>query len=96
MGLALSADASKLYVTTGRGGKVFVVDTATNQPTASFAVGKRPWGIALSPDGKTLFTANGPSNDVAVIDATTQAVTKKISVPGGPWGVLALSRAKKD
>jgi YVTN family beta-propeller protein len=92
MGLALSLDATKLYVTTGRGGKVFVVDTATNQPTASFDVGKRPWGIALSPDGKTLFTANGPSNDVSVVDVATQTVTKKISVPGSPWGVLAVKR----
>jgi len=92
MGLALSGDASKLYVTTGRAGKVFVVDTATNQPTASFDVGKRPWGIALSPDGKTLLTANGPSNDITVVDVATQTVTKKISVPGGPWGVIAVRR----
>jgi YVTN family beta-propeller protein len=92
MNLVLSADASKLYVTTGRAGKVFVVDTATNQPLTSVDVGKRPWGIALSPDGKTLFTANGPSNDVAVLDVATFTVTKKISVPGGPWGVVALRR----
>ncbi|HZS53667.1 MAG TPA: beta-propeller fold lactonase family protein [Bryobacteraceae bacterium] len=92
MGLALSSDGSKLYVTTGRAGKVFVVDTGTNKPIASFEVGKRPWGIALSPDGKTLFTANGPSNDVTVVDVASQTVTKKISVPGGPWGVIAVKR----
>ena len=61
MGLALSPDAKQLFVSTGRGKKVFVVDTATNQVTANFEVGQRPWGIAVSPDGKTLFTANGPS-----------------------------------
>ncbi len=92
MGLALSLDASKLYVTTGRAGKLFVVDTATNQPAASLDVGKRPWGLALSPDGKAIFTANGPSNDITVIDAATQTVTRKITVPGGPWGVLTLKR----
>jgi YVTN family beta-propeller protein len=90
MGLALSLDAAKLYVTTGRGKKVFVVDTATNQPTSSFEVGQRPWGLALSPDGKTLFTANGPSNDVSVVDLATQTVAKKIKCSGGPWGVLVL------
>ena len=62
MGLAVSPDARKLYVSTGRARKVFVIDTATNAVTASFEVGQRPWGIALSPDGKTLYTANGPSN----------------------------------
>src|SRR3954468_19817120 len=92
MGLALSKDSAKLYITTGRGGKVVVVDTGTNQPVSSFDVGKRPWGIAVSPDGKTLFTANGPSNDVGVIDLATQAVIKKISVPGGPWGIVAVEQ----
>ena len=90
MGLALSLDTSKLYVSTGRGHKVFVVDTSTNQPTSSFEVGQRPWGLALSPEGKLLFTANGPSNDVSVVDLATQTVTKKIKCTGGPWGVLVL------
>jgi YVTN family beta-propeller protein len=92
MGLALSPDAKTLYVSTGRGRKVFVVDTATNQPTASFEVGQRPWGIAVSPDGKTLFTANGPSNDVSVVDLASQTVTRKIKVTGSPWGVLIVNR----
>jgi len=92
MGLALSLDASKLYVTTGRGHKVFVVDTGANKAVSSFEVGQRPWGLALSPDGKTLYTANGPSNDVSVVDLATQTVTKKIKTTGGPWGVLVLGR----
>jgi YVTN family beta-propeller protein len=88
MGLALSPDASKLYVTTGRGHTVTVVDTATNQPAGSFEVGQRPWGIALTKDGNTLVTANGPSGDVSVIDAATLTVRKKIHSGGGPWGVV--------
>jgi YVTN family beta-propeller protein len=92
MGLALSPDASKLYVSTGRGKKVFVIDTATNLSIASFEVGQRPWGIAVSPDGKTLFTANGPSKDVSVIDLATQTVTKKIAVTGSPWGIQVIGR----
>lgn len=92
MGLALSPDHKQLYVSTGRGRKVFIIDTATNQSTASFEVGQRPWGIAVSPDGKTLFTANGPSNDVSAIDIATQTVTKKIKVTGSPWGVLVIGR----
>jgi YVTN family beta-propeller protein len=92
MAVLLSPDASKLYVSTGRGQKVFVVDTATNQPVASFETGQRPWGIALSPDAKTLFTANGPSNDVSVVDLATQKVTNKIKCTGGPWGVAVVAR----
>jgi YVTN family beta-propeller protein len=92
MGLALSPDASKLYVSTGRGRKVFVVDTKTNQPLSSFEVGQRPWGIAISPDGKRLFTANGPSNDVSVVDLENQTVIKKIPVTGGPWGIQIIGK----
>ena len=90
MFLLLSPDSSKLYVSTGRAHKVFIVDTATNAPTGSFEVGQRPWGMAFSPDAKLLFTANGPSNDVSVVDLATQTVTKKIKTTGGPWGVLVL------
>lgn len=87
MGLALAADASKLYVSTGRGHMVYVLDTATNKPTGHFEVGQRPWGIALTPDGKTMLTANGPSGDVSVVDLNLQVVTKKIKAGGGPWGI---------
>src|SRR6204780_1865889 len=51
MAVLLSPDASKLYVSTGRGHQVFTIDTATNKVAGSVEVGPRPWGIALSPDG---------------------------------------------
>jgi YVTN family beta-propeller protein len=92
MGLALSLDGKKAYVTTGRGKKVFVIDTATNQVLTSFEVGKRPWGIKISPDGKTLFTANGSGQDVAVVDTATNTVTKTVKSNGGPWGIEIVSK----
>jgi len=55
MGMAMSHDGARLYVTTGRGGKVAVIDTAAGKVTESFDGGQRPWGIALSPDEKLLF-----------------------------------------
>jgi YVTN family beta-propeller protein len=92
MAVLLSRDASKLYVSTGRGHKVFVIDTATNRVSGSFEVGERPWGIALSPDGKTLYTANGPSNDISVVDLASQTVVRKVKVGRGPWGVTVLEQ----
>jgi YVTN family beta-propeller protein len=92
MGLQLSPDSSKLYVSTGRGHKAFVIDTKTNQVVTSVEVGPRPWGIGVSPDGKILFTANGSSNDITVLDLATNAITKKI--PGGKttYGLLVLAK----
>jgi len=90
MSVLLSPDGSTLYVSTGRGHKVFFIDTATNRIKTGLEVGDRPWGLALSPDAKTLFTANGPSNDVSVIDLRTMTVAKKTKAGDGPWGVVTL------
>jgi YVTN family beta-propeller protein len=92
MAVLLSRDGTKLFVSTGRGHRVFTIDTATNKVDGSVEVGPRPWGIALSPDGKTLYSANGPSNDISVVDVATNTVTKKIKAGSSPWGVLALDR----
>ena len=92
MAVLLSPDATKLYVSTGRGHQVFTIDTATNKVAGSVEVGPRPWGIALSPDGKTLYSANGPSNDISVVDVATNTVVKKVKAGGSPWGVIALDR----
>jgi YVTN family beta-propeller protein len=92
MDVILSADSSKLYVSTGRGHLVVTVDTKTNAVLNSVDVGGRPWGIALSLDGKTLYSANGSSNDISVVDLAANAVTHKIKCGTGPWGVLVLPR----
>jgi len=92
MAVLLSPDATRLYVSTGRGHQVFTVSTATNTVVGSVTVGQRPWGIALSPDGRTLYSANGPSNDMSVVDLATNTVSGSIRVGSGPWGVVALGR----
>lgn len=88
MSVKLDSARNRLYVSTGRGGKVAVIDVAgTPKLLQEVAVGARPWGIALSHDGKHLYTANGPSNDVSVVDTTTLKVIKKIAVDKSPWGI---------
>jgi YVTN family beta-propeller protein len=94
MGVVLAPDGKQLYVSTGRGSSVAIIDVATRKVVRLIdGVGARPWGIAVSPDGKKVFTANGPSNDVSVIDVATGAVEKRIKVDGSPWGLaVATSR----
>ena len=83
----LSPDESRLYVATGRGNSVAVIDTATNRVERFIAVGQRPWGIAITPDGRRLYAANGLSNDVSVIDVNASRVIATIKVGDGPWGL---------
>jgi YVTN family beta-propeller protein len=91
MGAVAAPDGRFVYVTTGRGGMVVVIDTATDRPVASIAVGPRPWGIAISADGRTLYTANGPSNDVSIVDIASRTVTGRVKVGDSPWGVVVSS-----
>ena len=88
MGSVASADGSRVFISTGRGKHVVIIDTKTNEPLASIEVGDRPWGIAVTPDGKTVFTANGPSNDVSIVDVESRAVKAKVKVGDRPWGVV--------
>lgn len=92
MGIAVAADGSAVYVSTGRFGQLFFVDPVTNASTGSIDVGMRPWGVALLKDGKTAYTANGPSHDVSVIDLASRAVTRKIPAGQSPWGVAVIER----
>jgi len=92
-GAALSPDGKRLYVTTGGGRSVVVVDVAKQAVVARIeGVGAYPRGIAASADGAKLFTANGSSNDVAVIDVASGKVEKRIKVPGAPWGVVVSAK----
>jgi YVTN family beta-propeller protein len=91
MTVIISLDSKKAYVSTGRGHKVFVLDTATDKVSGSVDVGARPWGITLSPDGKKLYSANGPSNDVTEVDLASLTVTKHIKAGTGPWGIIAIA-----
>jgi len=86
-----SPDGKHLYVTTGGGKSVLIVDPVKKVAVGTIdGVGAFPRGIAISADGKKLYTANGASNDVAIIDIASKKVEARIAVPGGPWGVVLL------
>jgi YVTN family beta-propeller protein len=91
MGIALSADQQRAYVSLGRAGAIAVIDVANRSVEKIITgVGARPWGIGVSADGRMLYTANGPSGDVSVIDIGAGRVTRQIAVGGSPWGVAVL------
>jgi YVTN family beta-propeller protein len=87
MGVIASPDGRQIFVSTGRGKSVIIIDTATNKEVAAIEAGERPWGIATSADGTMIFTANGPSNDVSFVDVASRAVVAKVKVGDRPWGV---------
>ena len=91
MGMALSSDGSRVFVTLGRQKGLLEIDVARQAIVRTIPnVGARPWGIALSHDGKQIYTANGPSGDVSVVDIASGKVERRISVGGSPWGIAVL------
>jgi YVTN family beta-propeller protein len=88
MGAVLSPDATRVYVSNGRGRSVAEIDATTRQLLRTFQnVGERPWGIGMSADGRRLFTANGPAGTVSIVDVASGAVTRAVTLGGSPWGI---------
>jgi YVTN family beta-propeller protein len=86
-GVVVSPDGKRVYVATGRGNSVAVIDADQLKLLTLIPVGQRPWGLALTPDGRKLYTANGLSNDVSVVDTATNKVVATIKAGDGPWGI---------
>jgi len=87
VGLVLSPDEKRLYVATGRGNGVAVIDTQTMKVVGSVPTGVRVWGIAVTPDGRKLYAANSLSNTISVIDTRTLRVVQTIKTGDGPWAL---------
>jgi YVTN family beta-propeller protein len=79
--------APRAYVPIWSSGSVSVIDTATNQVTATIGVGTEPVGVAVSPDGTRAYITNSASASVSVINTATNHVTATIGVGGRPQGV---------
>jgi YVTN family beta-propeller protein len=85
--MALSPDGKRLYVATGRGNSVLVIDPIVMTAVQRIPTGSRPWYVALTDDGRKLYVANNLSNTISVIDTATLKVTKTIPAGDGPWGI---------
>jgi PQQ-dependent catabolism-associated beta-propeller protein len=87
VGLVLSPDEKTLYVATGRGNSVAVIDVASAKVVTHVPTGQRVWGIAITHDGRKVYAANSLSNTISVIDTKTKRVVKTIETEDGPWAL---------
>jgi len=87
LGVALSPDGSKAYVTDNAPGTLTVVSTATGSILSVIPVGDSPDCVTVSPDGSRVYVANGNSNSVTVINAVNNTLITTVTVGAYPYGI---------
>lgn len=87
--VSIAGAAPFAYITSwGEGsGILSVIDTATDNITATVPVGKWPYTVAVNSAGTKAYVVNAGSNAVSVIDTTINKVTATVNVGAYPWEV---------
>ena len=80
---SIAGAAPFAYITNEGSNNASVINTATNQITATVNVGNHPYGAAVTPDGKKVYTTNYDGT-VSVIDTATNNVTSTVNVRNKP------------
>ena len=95
--VSIAGAAPFAYITNMDSNNVSVIDTATNNVTATVDVGISPYGVAVSPDGSKVYVTNSVwgNGTVSVIDTATNTVTATVLVGDSPHGVAVTPDGKK-
>jgi YVTN family beta-propeller protein len=95
LGLALSPDDTRLYVTCAApNSKVCIVDVARGKTAGTLAAGHTAMAPVLSPDGTTLYACNRFNNDVSVFDLRTRKELRRVPVAREPVAAAVTADGK--
>ncbi len=83
-GLAISADASKAYITSDKTGRFQVVDLRRGSILASIPVGADLNQLTLTKDGRHAYVPVRGENRIAVVQLNPLKLLKKLPSPAGP------------
>jgi len=93
VGLAVTPDAARVFVSNRDDGSISIIDTASLSVSATLQVSELPAGLAVSPDGSRLYVAGGGSDLLEVYDAGsgkklagTQLFGQPLAIAIGPGG----------
>jgi len=87
-GVGLTQDEATLYMASTRSGRVFLIDTATDEvEKVLFTHQASTHMISFSPDGNTVYVPNIASNNLTVIDVRSESIVTHVPVGKGPEGV---------
>ena len=89
--MAITPNGNYVYVANYGSGTVSVINTATNNVTATVTVGSNPNGVAVNPNGNYAYVTNYGSGSVSVINTATNNVTATVTVGTGILGIVAVT-----
>ncbi|HEX3932027.1 MAG TPA: hypothetical protein VHW64_15090 [Nocardioides sp.] len=89
--VALSPDGTRLYVVDLGQGELFVLDTATDQVTATITVGSDPTSVVAT--STQVYVANSGDDTVSVVDPASNTVTSTFDAGGEPTGLALVPAA---
>ncbi len=88
VGMAITADGSKVLISLGRANHIAVVDRVSRETLSYVLVGSRAWSVALNRDETIAIVANGLSDDITVVDMESMRPVESIPVGRVPHTVL--------
>jgi len=89
IGVAISPDGAKVYITNQQSSTISVINTATNTVQTTFVtpIGTKPTGIVVTPDNSKIYVADHQLNSVLVYNTATNSLISTIPVGTSPYGV---------
>jgi len=84
---AVSADGSRLLVSSKDHPEAYLLDARSGEKLATFEIGAVPQGVGISPDGRWGLALSAGDGTVSVIDIKQQKKVKTIAVGKAPHNV---------
>ncbi|MDX2017020.1 MAG: YncE family protein [Planctomycetota bacterium] len=83
--LALAPDASTVYVSHVKPGRLSIIDAASGVVRSSLSLPDGAEGLAIAPDGGSVWVASHQASRISVVSAEKGTVTRSIVCPGMPF-----------
>jgi len=82
--VAVSADATRAYVTNIGSGTITALDLVAGRKLGDVDTGAGSEALAVTPNGRELWVAARADGEIAIVDTATLAVTARLPLPGIP------------
>ena len=82
--VAVSADATRAYVTNIGSGTTTAIDLVAGRKLGDVATGAGSEALAVTPNGRDLWVAARAVGEIAVVDTATLAILARLPLPGIP------------